>query len=162
MSKWDLYLPCTKVYVLIFSWFYVDILNRHCLKFGYVKYYNLLQEFCKIQPIKYLTILSIFVISRKCVSKYPTIMDLLLIKDPNVTNYLIDTKHIESVIIIPDDSEAFRVLKSVETVPKNCRYALTFNFGQYFPAPNSRSYTNRPDTSANEIQQKKVSTLSNQ
>jgi len=59
----------------------------------------------------------------------------------------VDAKTIEKVLIVPDENEAFDLLKTVESVPKNCRYALTLNFGQYFPAPSCRSYSVHPGKS---------------
>lgn len=87
--------------------------------------------------------------------KYKTILDRLIIKNPNVTNYLLDAKSIEKVIIVPDENEAFDLLNDVATVPKNCRYALTLNFGQYYPAPSSRSYSVHPGKNVTQVLQVK-------
>ena len=52
-------------------------------------------------------------------------MDLLEISNANVSNLLVDKKNIEKIIIIGRDREAQELLKSTDTVPKNCKI---FNF----------------------------------
>lgn len=76
---------------------------------------------------------------------FPAIIDLLDIENPNVSNCLIDQKHIEQVLIMRRDAEAQEVLKSVRTVPPNCQYALTCDFNQFYPAPMYRSYAMNPN-----------------
>ena len=61
------------------------------------------------------------------------ITDLLEIKDDNVYNCLIDQKNVERVILIKRDAEAREVLSNENTVPRNCKYALTGNLYQYYP-----------------------------
>ena len=77
----------------------------------------------------------------KCDSpNFPTIFDSLIVQDPNVTNCLIDHRHVEQILMIPNDHDAQRLLKSASTVPQNCLYALTNSLNQYYPAPSYRSY----------------------
>merc|ERR1711974_62006 len=100
--------------------------------------------------------------SGKCQSqRFSTVFDKLEFDNPNVANCLIDQKRIEQVLLIKEDKAAMELLKDVSTVPKNCIYAYTNGFNQYYPAPNYRSYAidanprSRPvlQTSVDEMEQ---------
>ena len=71
---------------------------------------------------------------------YPSIFNLLQIKNPNVANCLIDQKKIERIILMPRDRDAQELLKSTKSAPRNCLYALTGDMNQFYPAPSYRSY----------------------
>ena len=86
-------------------------------------------------------------------AKYKTILDRVVITNPNITNHLIDALHIEKVLLISDESSALDLLKDVGTVPKNCKYALTFNYSQCWPAPNCRFYSTKSGKSSNRVLQ---------
>ena len=70
--------------------------------------------------------------------RFPSILSLLKIKHPSVTNCLIDQKKIEKVILMHRDRDAQEVLKSIHSVPRNCLHALTGDMNQFFPAPSYR------------------------
>ena len=79
-----------------------------------------------------------------CCSKFPTILNLLTLENVNVLNFLIEKKKVERVIIM-DNESAWKLLRSIETSPRNLLYALTFNnkgsgITQWYPVPNYRSY----------------------
>ena len=65
----------------------------------------------------------------------------------------IDSKSIEKVLIIPGESEALHLLSTLDTVPRNCKYALTYHYGQYYPAPNCRSYSVKLGSNNNRVLQ---------
>ena len=71
---------------------------------------------------------------------FPSIFDLLEISNPNVANCLIDQKNIERIILMRKDDEAMEIMKSQSSAPRNCKYALTGNFNQFYPAPNYKAY----------------------
>ena len=77
----------------------------------------------------------------KCMTKeYPTILDLLEIANPNVTNCLIDHKNIEKILLMDHDRQAQNLLSSTHKVPRNCKFAYTGDMNQFYPAPMYRSY----------------------
>ena len=69
-----------------------------------------------------------------------SILEMLLIDDPNVFNVLVDQKKVEQVLIVREDARAQDLMKTANMVPKNCAHILTPEFNQYFPAPMYRSY----------------------
>ena len=71
---------------------------------------------------------------------FPSIYDLLEISNPNVANCLIDQKKIERIILMRKNDEAMEIMKSQSSVPRNCLYALTGEYYQYYPAPSYKSY----------------------
>ncbi len=72
--------------------------------------------------------------------EYPTIVDLLEVKNPTVFNCLMDQRNIDQILVIPTGRQAQELLSAVENVPANCDRALTEDMFQFFPAPNYRSY----------------------
>ena len=90
----------------------------------------------------------VYDISRgRCHSQYPTIYDLLEFGDVNVANCLIDQKKIDMILVVPKDEDAQRLLSKVDSVPKNCHFAITTKLSQYYPAPTYRSYPMNPPRS---------------
>ncbi len=85
---------------------------------------------------------SVHDVSRGCCqsSQFPSILSLLQIDNPNVTNCLIDQKKIEKIVLMPKDHDAQELLKSEHSVPRNLLYSLTGDFNQFYPAPSYRSY----------------------
>ena len=71
----------------------------------------------------------------------------------------IDTKGIERILIVKEEAEALDLVSEVGTVPKNLKYALTFNFGQYLPAPNIRTYSVHPSKNTKQVLQLSVDQL---
>ena len=77
----------------------------------------------------------------KCrTNEYPTILDMLEIENPNVTNCLIDHKNIEKILLMDHDHQAQSLLSSTHKVPRNCKFAYTGDMNQFYPAPMYRSY----------------------
>merc|ERR1719412_483463 len=72
-------------------------------------------------------------------NQHPTVIDLLHIENPNVFNHVISTRHLEKVLLTRSLEEAETLLKSVETVPRNCLRALTSDYRWVNPAPNYRT-----------------------
>jgi hypothetical protein len=76
----------------------------------------------------------------KCESeRFDTVYDKLEFDDPNVANCVIDQAKIEQILLIKEDSEAQQIFKNPLSTPKNCLYALTNGFNQYYSKP-YRSY----------------------
>ncbi|XP_035206679.1 structural maintenance of chromosomes protein 6-like [Stegodyphus dumicola] len=69
--------------------------------------------------------------SFKAVSSYPTVLDMLKIKDPVVANCLIDMIQIESIILIDDFDAAIELMMNAP--PKYCHSAFLKNGDQIFP-----------------------------
>jgi len=78
--------------------------------------------------------------NRVTTSNYKTLVDCFETSNPTVFNTLIDNCQLEKIIIIPQEAAAQQLLKTVETVPRNLRYAVVASKYQYFPAPNYCSY----------------------
>merc|ERR1719361_212705 len=71
---------------------------------------------------------------------FDTVFDRLEFDNPNVANCLIDQCKVERILLINEDSQAQQVLKKETTTPRNCLYALTGGYNQYYPAPSYRTY----------------------
>ena len=84
---------------------------------------------------------SVYDVSKgKCETEmFDTVFDKLEFDDPNVANCVIDQDKIEQVLLIKEDNQAQQMLKNPLTTPKNCLYALTNGFNQYYSTP-YRSY----------------------
>ena len=70
---------------------------------------------------------------------FDTVFDKLEFDDPNVANCVIDQAKIEQILLIKEDNDAQQMIKNPLTTPKNCLYALTNGFNQYYSNP-YRSY----------------------
>lgn len=60
--------------------------------------------------------------------KFPTVLKMLSVNDPVITNFLIDLRAIESVILISSNTEARRVMQF--ELPPNCYEAYTLSGDQ--------------------------------
>lgn len=60
--------------------------------------------------------------------KYPTVLDMLDVEDPNILNVLIDQLNVESILLIQSREEASRVI--VHHRPKKARSAYTVDGDQ--------------------------------
>ncbi|KAF4521593.1 hypothetical protein B566_EDAN001313 [Ephemera danica] len=69
------------------------------------------------------------------------LMDMLIVDKPEVMNYLIDQKGVESILLCEDLNRAFDLMGSVKTVPKNCSMMITTEGEQIYPAPLYRYYS---------------------
>ena len=65
--------------------------------------------------------------------KYPTMLDLLYIKEDPVANILIDRLSIESISYIADEKEALNVMTDPNQVPRNCLQAYTREGTNMYP-----------------------------
>lgn len=65
------------------------------------------------------------------------------ITDVTVANTLIDQKSIEQVILIPTSEEACNVMDKFQSVPRNCRQAITKHADLFYPDPNYKTYGGR-------------------
>ena len=72
--------------------------------------------------------------------EFPSVLDLLEVKEDAVFNCLVDQNRAEQVLVLPTNAEAQKLLGHSGAVPKNCHFAVTCEGYQYFPAPNYRSY----------------------
>lgn len=91
--------------------------------------------------------------------KYQTVLDLLAIRDPVVTNTMIDVLTIESLIVIPETQEALKIMQGPNR-PRNCTRAFTKDGDQVYP---DRFYSNQREPTSqflrvdveNEVRRKK-------
>nr|XP_033793150.1 LOW QUALITY PROTEIN: structural maintenance of chromosomes protein 6 [Geotrypetes seraphini] len=74
---------------------------------------------------------------------YPSVLNALEIEDPVVTNSLIDTRGIETVLLIKNNQEARRVMQE-QRPPQNCREAFTGEGDQVFVNRYYSSDSNSP------------------
>ncbi|XP_069682239.1 structural maintenance of chromosomes protein 6-like isoform X2 [Periplaneta americana] len=84
--------------------------------------------------------------------KYCSILNMLIISDPVVTNCMIDQVSVENVILIPSNSEACKIMSDKRSVPKNCSRAVTKKSDIFYPDPNYRSYAGEGNTRAKYLQ----------
>ncbi|XP_066524825.1 structural maintenance of chromosomes protein 6 isoform X2 [Hoplias malabaricus] len=73
---------------------------------------------------------------------FPSVLDVLIIDNPVITNCLIDMRSIECILVIKDKAVARRVMQ-VGRPPRNCREAFT--------ADGDQVYTNRYYTPEHEV-----------
>ncbi|XP_026286180.1 structural maintenance of chromosomes protein 6-like [Frankliniella occidentalis] len=80
--------------------------------------------------------------SRTCArtSEYCNVLDVVTISNVVARNVLVDQLKLEKTLLIPSDDECYRLLRSRNSVPKNCEKAYTINGDQYIPAPWYGSY----------------------
>ena len=55
-------------------------------------------------------------------------MDLLLIDNAVVFNFLVDQKSIESIAVCETQAEAMRITSNIMAVPRDLLYAITWDF----------------------------------
>ncbi|XP_061708220.1 uncharacterized protein LOC133518575 [Cydia pomonella] len=67
-------------------------------------------------------------------------LDSLVLGDPVVANFLIDSVGVERILMVPEHADAQRLSDRVENVPTNCARIVTLDATEYFPAPRYRSY----------------------
>ncbi|KAF5280331.1 hypothetical protein FQR65_LT03140 [Abscondita terminalis] len=72
-----------------------------------------------------------------------SVFDSLEISDPVVTNCLIDQVRLESVLLIPDNQTAIKLMSNKRDVPRNCRQGITVKGDRYYPDPNYKTYASR-------------------
>ncbi|KAK4884325.1 hypothetical protein RN001_000596 [Aquatica leii] len=72
-----------------------------------------------------------------------SVFDAVEISDPVVTNCLIDQVNLESVLLIPDNPTAIKLMSNVHKVPRNCIQGITMNGDKYYPDPNYKTYASR-------------------
>lgn len=85
-------------------------------------------------------------VSKYLVANHPNcvrLYDVLSVQNPVVMNCLIDQANIETVLLIPDKKFGFSILKNRDTVPHNCRIAITPTGDTIHPDPNYRFYSGR-------------------
>ncbi|XP_078678756.1 structural maintenance of chromosomes protein 6-like [Branchiostoma floridae x Branchiostoma belcheri] len=75
---------------------------------------------------------------------YPSVLDVLEIEDPVVSNFLIDQRKIECVLMIKDNREARQVMQ-VQRPPRNCNEAFTAMGDQVYT---NRYYSSNTDKSS--------------
>lgn len=63
--------------------------------------------------------------------------------DTVVANCMIDQLGIESILLIPNDEVAAKVLSMDENVPRNCKYGITLRGDVYYPSPNYKMYSGK-------------------
>ena len=77
---------------------------------------------------------------------YRTVMDLLVVNDPTITNYLIDDARIETCLVIPETQEAIRLVQTGgSNKPRNCTHAYTKDGDEVSPG---RFYSNTGEAKA--------------
>lgn len=81
-------------------------------------------------------------VSRHVVRARPHVsaLDSLVLGDPVVANFLIDSVGVERILMVPEHADAQRLSDRVENVPTNCARIVTLDATEYFPAPRYRSY----------------------
>ncbi|XP_014665142.1 PREDICTED: structural maintenance of chromosomes protein 6-like [Priapulus caudatus] len=70
---------------------------------------------------------------------YATVLHTLTTRDPIVTNFLIDLRGVESVVLIKDNTEARRVMQY--SLPANCHEAFTLSGDQVLGGKTFRYYS---------------------
>lgn len=80
------------------------------------------------------------------------LLDMLIIEDGDVANMLIDTAHIEQILLIQEDRDARYYLSDVNKVPRNCKSAITREGNKYYPDPNYKTYCGKVKPSASFLQ----------
>ncbi|XP_035666452.1 structural maintenance of chromosomes protein 6-like isoform X3 [Branchiostoma floridae] len=75
---------------------------------------------------------------------YPAVLDVLDIEDPVVSNFLIDQRKIECVLMIKDNKEARQVMQ-LQRPPRNCNEAFTAMGDQVYT---NRYYSSNTDKSS--------------
>lgn len=83
---------------------------------------------------------------------YNSLLKSLIISHPVIENFLIDTRNIESVLLIPSFVEATEMMSNRYKVPRNCKRAVTKSGDTYFPDPNYKSYAGRGSKSSKLLQ----------
>lgn len=74
-------------------------------------------------------------------SEYGSVLDVVEVSNTVAYNMLIELCNLESTMLIPTDDECYRLLSSVQNVPRNCTKAFTLKADSYFPAPYYRTYS---------------------
>ncbi|XP_063239288.1 structural maintenance of chromosomes protein 6 [Bacillus rossius redtenbacheri] len=77
--------------------------------------------------------------NKVCHPTHSSLLDMLRIKEAVVANCLIDNLEIERVLLVPTDREACALMERRESVPHNCRRAVTKRGYEYLHSP-YRSY----------------------
>ncbi|XP_047984935.1 structural maintenance of chromosomes protein 6-like [Leguminivora glycinivorella] len=67
-------------------------------------------------------------------------LDSLVVTNPVVANFLIDSVGVERILMVPEHADAQRLSDRVENVPTNCGRIVTIDATEYYPAPRYRSY----------------------
>ena len=80
------------------------------------------------------------------------LLDMLIIEDGDVANMLIDTAHIEQILLIQEDRDARYYLSDEKRVPENCKSAITRDGNIYNPDPNYKTYSGKVRPSARFLQ----------
>ncbi len=70
----------------------------------------------------------------------PTVLDFLIIDDPEVFNYVVDIKSVEQIIVVPQ-AKAQELFEDVKNVPPNVRKAITPDFYGYIPPTKTTFYS---------------------
>lgn len=79
----------------------------------------------------------------QCPEGLMSLQDVLDISDPVVENCLIDQIKMESILLIPSEDDAIRLMSKQENVPPNCSKGVTISGDIYFPVPDYKSFATR-------------------
>lgn len=72
-------------------------------------------------------------------------INVIKVKDPVVMNCLIDHCKVERIVFVEDINSAIQLTQDEHRVPQNLNRAVLLNpLSEYYPAPNYRSYSVRP------------------
>lgn len=69
--------------------------------------------------------------------------DALNVSNVIVLNYLIDSKKIEKVLLIPDTTTATRIMSAAENVPPKCILGITIKCDTFYPFPRYKKFGSR-------------------
>jgi len=70
-----------------------------------------------------------------------SMLNMLTITNPVVSNSLIDNNSIETIMLVDNTEKAMALMENVSKVPKNCRFSLTLEGTQVYPSPSYRVYS---------------------
>ncbi|KAK9498745.1 hypothetical protein O3M35_003312 [Rhynocoris fuscipes] len=72
---------------------------------------------------------------------YRSLLNMLVISDPVISNAIIDQFNAEQVLLIPTNAEAYPLMEDINNVPRKCNNALTKTGDRFYPQPHYASYS---------------------
>lgn len=85
-------------------------------------------------------------------NRYRSLISSIKVSDAIVTNCLIDQLAIEQILLVPEVSEALRLMETKQNAPLHCKFTLTPKADVIYPAPHYRFYAGNVNRRAELLQ----------